>query len=176
MIKLKDILYEVFDMGDSYPFKHSFKTELEDEEDEETGETYKKDVLSNLQIIKFKSSNGIQYVWYAKNDVHDNSFWRIAFGVYEGGDGTKENGSLKLNIEKTGTGDAFRVLATVIEITNTFVEFDENNEIQRLHFESEGDNRTNLYLKRLVPRIDNFKVEHVSKSGTHSDVTLVRTN
>ena len=56
------------------------------------------------------------------------------------------------------------------------IEFDENNEISRLMFTEKGDNRANLYIKRLVPRIDNFKIENVSNLHGETEVTLIRTN
>jgi hypothetical protein len=172
-LKLKYILNELLDVGDSYPFQHSFRTELVDEEDEETGETYKKEVLSPVQIIKFKTPTGLEYMWYARQGNYDDTSWSIAFGVYKGKDEIR--GSEKIDIKKTGTGDAFRVLSTVLNIINTFVEFDENYEIRRLTFESEGKNRTDLYLKRLVPKIENFEVENVHTDGESSVVTLRRT-
>ena len=155
-----------------YRFKHTFKTEEIEVEDDDYNEVLK-DVLSPVQIIRFKTDKDIPYVWYAKQDRHSDTYWHIAFGV-DKGEGVK--GETKLDITKTGTGDAMKVFATVIEITNTFVEFDDNYEITHLIFESEGDNRTDLYLKRLVPLIDNFTLNHVSKSGTNSTVELKRTN
>ena len=173
MIKLKNLINELLDYEDSYPFKHSqFSTEEIDYEDPDSGETYKKDVLSPVQIVRFKTSAGIPYLWYAKQGRHDDSAWTIAFGVEKG---TGPKGETQLDIGKTGTGDAFRIFSTVIAITNAFTEFDEDYEVQRLIFESDGDNRTKLYLKRLVPRFENFKLDHVSKTGTSSTVDLVRT-
>ena len=172
MVKLKNILMELLDRQDSYPFKRSFSTEEIDHEDEDTGETYKKDVLSPVQIVKFKTTSNVPYIWYAKQSRYDPNTWSVAFGVDKG---TGPDGANKLDIEKTGKGDAFKIFSTVIEITNSFVEFDDDNfEVQRISFESEGDNRTELYLKRLVPKLENFEVDHVSKSGTHSTVILNR--
>ena len=55
MIKLKNLINELLDYEDSYPFKHSqFSTEEIDYEDPDSGETYKKDVLSPVQIVRFK--------------------------------------------------------------------------------------------------------------------------
>ena len=67
MVKLKNILMELLDRQDSYPFKRSFSTEEIDHEDEDTGETYKKDVLSPVQIVKFKTASNVPYIWYAKH-------------------------------------------------------------------------------------------------------------
>ena len=100
--------------------------------------------------------------------------WTIAFGISTGID---VRGSNKLDINLSNKGDAFRVLSTVINITNDFIQFDDDyNEIQRLMFTSEGDKRTALYLKRVVPRIENFKVDNVSSSGSETTVILSRTH
>ena len=99
--------------------------------------------------------------------------WTIAFGIVTGID---VRGSNKLDINLSNKNDAFKVLSTVIDITNDFIDFDDNYEVQRMMFTSEGDKRTALYLKRVVPRIRNFKVDSVDKAGTESTVILVRTN
>ena len=161
-------------LTDSYRYSANFKTESIDYEDEDTGEVYKKDVLKPVQIVRFTGSDGTPYIWYAKQDYHDNTLWTIAFGVSTG---INARGANNLDIELTNKGDAFKILSTVIDITNDFVDFDDNNyEIQRMMFTSEGDKRTALYLKRVVPRIRNFRVDSVNKMGTESTVMLVRTN
>jgi hypothetical protein len=82
-----------------------------------------------------------------------------------------------LDIELTNKGDAFKILSTVIDITNDFVRFDgDNYEVQRLMFTSKGNKRTALYLKRVVPRIEDFKVNDVNTMGTETTVFLSRTN
>ena len=161
-------------LTDSYRYSANFKTESIDYEDEDTGEVYKKDVLQPVQIVRFTGSDDTPYIWYAKQDYHDNTLWTIAFGVSTG---INARGANNLDIELTNKGDAFKILSTVIDITNDFVDFDDNNyEIQRMMFTSEGDKRTALYLKRVVPRIRNFRVDSVNKMGTESTVMLVRTN
>ena len=161
-------------LTDSYRYSANFKTESIDYEDEDTGEVYKKDVLKPVQIVRFTGSDDTPYIWYAKQDYHDNTLWTIAFGVSTG---INARGANNLDIELTNKGDAFKILSTVIDITNDFVDFDDNNyEIQRMMFTSEGDKRTALYLKRVVPRIRNFRVDSVNKMGTESTVMLVRTN
>ena len=172
MITFKQLLEGLADTQ-GYKFKHSFKTEEIEVEDEDYNEVLK-DILSPVQIIRFTTDKGIPYIWYAKQDRHSDTHWHIAFGVDKGEKDLR--GNMQLDITKTGTGDAMKVFATVIEITNSFVEFDDNYEITHLMFESEGENRTDLYLKRLVPLIDNFKLNHVSKSGTTATVELQRTN
>ena len=160
-------------LTDSYRYSANFKTESIDYEDEDTGEVYKKDVLRPVQIVRFTGSDDTPYIWYAKQDYHDNTLWTIAFGVSTG---INARGANNLDIELTNKGDAFKILSTVIDITNDFVDFDDNYEIQRMMFTSEGDKRTALYLKRVVPRIRNFRVDSVNKMGTESTVMLVRTN
>ena len=160
-------------LTDSYPYSADFKTESIDYEDEDTGEVYKKDVLQPVQIVRFTGSDKTPYIWYVKQDRYDNMLWTIAFGISTGID---VRGSNKLDINLSNKNDAFKVLSTVIDITNDFVDFDDNYEIQSMMFTSEGDKRTALYLKRVVPRIRNFRVDSVNKMGTESTVMLVRTN
>lgn len=174
MIKLRDILTEGLDTP--YKYKHSFKTETEEVEDEETGEKYVRDILSSLQLITFKTDAGIEYLWYAKRSRYDENIWTIAFGVNKGMD---TRGYYQLDITKTGTRDVFRVFATVIDIINSFIEFDgDNNEIQRIIFTSADDNRTKFYINRIVPRIENFKLDsaYKGKDDVETEIHLIRTN
>jgi hypothetical protein len=170
MIKLRQLLES---LDTPYKHSHGFETEQIDFEDEETGQIYKKDVLKPVQIIKFKTDEGIPYIWYARQNRYDDTTWEIAFGVETG----KDEMGYKLDIELTGTGNAARIFATVINIINSFVEFDEDNfEIQRLTFSSKGEKRTKFYLNRLVPRIENFKLLDVQTNGDETEVVLTRTN
>lgn len=151
-------LSESFD--NPYGYKNTFTTEAIEKEDDDTGETYMDEVLTPVQIIRFKTDAGVPYLWYARQSRYDDSVWEIAFGVESGQD---IRGETKLDIELTKGGDAFRVLATVIEIINQFIEFDDNNEIRLLTFTSKGANRTKLYKKRLVPMIQNFELDDLFK-------------
>lgn len=171
MIKLKDLMFESLDSP--YKYKHAFKTEEIDYDDEETGETYKKTVFSPVQIIKFKTDSGIDYLWYAKQNKYDDTIWNIAFGVETGVD---YRGAHQLDIGVTGKGDAFRIFATVIDITNSFIEQDENNEILRIMFTAKGDNRSQLYIKRLAPLIQNFKIDGVHDDLGETEIMMIRTN
>lgn len=170
MIKLTTLLNEVFD--NPYKFSLNFKTEEIDEEDDE-GNVYKKDVLSPVQIVLFKTSNGIPYLWYARQNRYDDKTWEVSFGIHKGQD---ERGKHSLNIELSNTGDMYRVFSTVIDITNRFIEFDsDTTEIQRLILSSKGDNRTKLYIKRILPRIENFELDSVRDVGDDtSEITLNR--
>ena len=172
-IKFKYRDFFIESMTDSYRYSANFETESIDYEDEDTGEVYKKDVLQPVQIVRFTGGDGTPYIWYVKRDHYNDTLWTIAFGIFTGID---VRGSNKLDINLSNKGDAFRVLSTVINITNDFIQFDDDyNEVQRLMFTSEGDKRTALYLKRVVPRIENFKVDNVSSSGSETTVTLSRT-
>jgi hypothetical protein len=160
-------------LTDSYHYSADFKTETIDHADEDTGEVYKKDVLQPVQIVRFTGGNATPYLWYARQDYHDNTLWTISFGVSTG---INARGANNLDIELTNMGDAFKIFSTVIDITNDFIRFDDDNyEVQSLMFTSEGEKRTALYLKRVVPRIENFKVSDVSTSGSESRVILSRT-
>ena len=71
-------------LTDSYRYSAHFETGTIDHEDEDTGEVYKKDVLQPVQIVRFTGGDGTPYLWYARQDYHDNTLWTIAFGVVTG--------------------------------------------------------------------------------------------
>lgn len=169
MIKLKKLIYESLD--NPYRYKHTFRTEEVDVDDYETGEIYKQTKLYPIQIIKFKTDEGIPYLWYAKQNRHDDTFWNVAFGVEKSVD-DKEKYTLDIGI--TGTRNAFRIFATVIDIINSFIEFDEDGEIQKIMFTAEGANRAKLYIDRIVPRIEKFKVEDIRNNLGETEILLFR--
>ena len=172
MILLKKLLSESLDTP--YKYSHSFKTELIDEEDEETGEIYKKEVLSPVQIVKFKTEDGIPYLWYARQARYNDTAWNMAFGV-ETGIGYK--GEHQLDIGITKTGHAARVFSTVIDIINSFINFDDaGHEIRFLIFTAKEKNRSKFYINRVVPRIENFKIDYIKNDPDETEITLVRTN
>jgi hypothetical protein len=159
-------------LDNPYPWKNTFKTEEVVDDWDDSGDEYPKDVLTPTQIIHFKTDEGVPYIWYAKQNRYNDKYWEIAFGVVEK---DKGDGGYETNIEKTGTGNAFRVFATVIEITNYFVEYDgDNYEVQNLTFSSKGNNRTSLYKKYLVPRIENFEISDEQKNGDETEIHLQR--
>lgn len=171
-MKYRDFFVE--SMSDSYRYSGTFETEVIDHDDEDTGETYKKDVLKPVQIIRFTGGDGTPYIWYARQDYHDNTLWTIAFGIFTG---INARGGNDLDIQLSNKNDSLRVLSTVIDITNDFIDFDDDHyEVQRIMFESKGNKRTELYLKRVLPRIRNFKVDSVNTIGDESTVILVRTH
>jgi hypothetical protein len=164
-------------LDDPYKYSGTFSYETIDVEDEEIGATYKKDVFTPTQIIKFKTEDGVEYIWYAQQSRHNENFWTIAFGTYQGQD---DRGTHKLDINLTkNTKNPFRVFATVIAIINGFIELDEDQTVHYLQFDSEGDKRTQLYLNRLLPRIEHFVVDYIETHKTmnntnKSTVTLKR--
>ena len=172
MINLKKLLIEYLNevMDIPYSYNGNFKTEMRDMEDE-IGEKYSQEVLQDVQLIKFKTDDGVEYLWYARRDFHNEYLWHIAFGRYKG---LNTQGKHEIDIELTKAKNPFKIFATVVSIINDFVDFDEGNEVQYLHSSSKGHNRTQLYLKRLIPLITKFKLYHVTKSTYDNDITLIR--
>lgn len=164
-------------LDDSYRYKGDWTYQTIEVDDEDTGETYKKEVFTPTQIIKFSTDEGVEYLWYARQSHQNENFWTIAFGTYQG---RGYRGSHKLDINLTkNTKNPFRVFSTVIDLINRFIELDEECTIQYLQFDSEGDKRTKLYLNRLLPRIEHFAVDHIETHTTkdnikQSTVTLKR--
>lgn len=159
-------------LDDPYRYKNTFSYETVEKEDDD-GNVYPEEVFSPVQMIRFVTDNGVPYVWYARQSRYDDSVWEIAFGVDQGKD---DRGSTKLDIGVTNTRDAFRVFATAIQILNDFIELDENYEIRLLTFTSKGANRTNLYEKRFIPKIEKFELDlKQSQGGDETMFILSRT-
>lgn len=168
-MKYKDYYSDLSEsLDDRYKVKWNFTYETIDVEDDDTGETYKKEVFTPTQIMKFTTDEGIEYLWYARRSYHNDSFWTIAFGTYQG-QGHRGAHNIDINLTKN-TKNPLRVFATVVDIINRFIELDEEQSIQYLQFESEGDKRTKLYLKRLLPRIEHFAVDHIETHKTMNNV------
>jgi hypothetical protein len=165
--------FTIFESLDNpYPWKHTFKTSEVINDWDDSGDEYSKDVLDPVQIIHFKTEDGTPYIWYAKQNLYNDKYWEIAFGLVKN---QKDNGGYETEIGVTGTGNAFRIFATVIEITNYFVEYDgDNYDVQALTFSSKGQNRTSLYKKYLVPRIEGFDISHEQNSGDETEIHLSR--
>jgi hypothetical protein len=170
----EELIWESYILRESldnpYNWTGDFKTSIETQDWDDTGEEYDKDVLNPVQIIRFKTDGGIPYVWYARQNRYNDVYWEIAFGV----ETSNDEDIVKLNIDKTGTGNAFRIFTTVLDIINSFIEFDENYEVQYLTFTSVGDNRTRLYKKYLIPKIEGFEIEYENKSGDETEIHLMR--
>lgn len=163
-------LREHFD--DPYRFRASFETEEVEEFDDETGEDYAVERLCRVQIVRFQDEDGADYVWYARRHHYDDTAWEIAFGTDKGTD--FYTGNTRLGLELTGRGRPFRILATVVAITNYFTEY-AAEQAMTLSLESEGAKRTKLYLDRVLPLLDNFKVADVLPDGDTTNVFLTRT-
>lgn len=146
-----------------YKFHHRFSEEEIEVEDEETGETYTKSVLSPVQIIEFEGEKGMKYVWYARQSRYDETNWEITFGVEKS---RGLNGSYQLDIGLTNGGEVYRVFATVLEILHAFLEWgEEDGAIQSLWMSVEGEKRKRVYMNQLLPRIDGFDVSGVYPDG-----------
>ena len=163
-----NIYTESFDTP--YRFSPNFETETVEDEEEEG---YTKEVFTPVQIVKFKTDDGTQFIWYARQDRYSNVSWEIAFGI-PNDKSESEKGSYRLDLELTNKGNAFRIFSTILDITNYFIEQDENWEIQHINFSSKGDKRTEFYLKYLVPRIQKFKLESTRKEGDETFIYLER--
>ena len=155
-----------------YKWKWTFKTETVEREEDETGDPTQVEVFTPVQIVRFTTDKGVNYIWYARQSRFDDTCWEVAFGEDAG---VGHGGALLLNTGKTGSGDAMRVFATAIDILNAFIEHDASYEVRRLIFTSKGDNRTNLYVKRFIPRIEKFKLDGVASHDEEATITMSRT-
>lgn len=155
-------LSESFD----HPYKYNGSFEYDDiEETDEDGNRFVRSVFHPVQNIKFTTDDGIPYLWYARHPRYcdeDCTHWEIAFGQIES---KNEKGNYKLNIKLTKSRNEFRVFSTVVDIINHFINSDENGEIQTISFTSEGAKRTAFYEKRIVPKIENFKLLSFKDQG-----------
>ena len=127
-------------------------------------ETYKdgRYILNPIQVIRFKTDRGLKYEWEASEHPYLKGVWLISFGNVGGDD--------VINMNLTGTGDAMKVMSTVVAITNDFIDFDKNKEIQKLTFSSSDRSRSILYKKRLN-LIKGFKLEEIKSSNTREGDT-----
>lgn len=175
-MKLSSLLFEIFD--DPYKYNSDFKTEEDpDYYDMDIDETYSKDVLVNPQLIYFNTDDNIKYLWYAKQNHFDEFTWHIAFGKVNESVEKNDTDELTVDISITGDKKAFRVFATVIAITNDFVEF-AGNDVRTLTFTSEEESRTKLY-KRILKQqdiIDNFKLDSTQEIHGETHFNLKRTH
>lgn len=172
MIKLNQLLREALD--NPYKYSRNFTTHQEEVDDEDGENKYTRDVLDVTQIIKFKTDHGLPFIWYAKQSYYTPDAWNIAFGIDKG---LNYKGAHELDINLTNKGDAFRILSTVIAITNSFIAFDvDYNEINMLIFTADSPKRLDLYLNRIVPKIEHFEIESVDRQADESTATLKRTS
>lgn len=172
----EDLIYERYlklneSLDNPYKWRNDFQLEDIEDDWDDSGEEYVKKCFKPTQIIKFQTDEGVNYVWYARQNRYNEVYWEIAFGIVEK---KYEDGNLKLNIDKSGTGKPFRVFATVIDIINSFIEFDEDYEVQYLTFTSKGQNRTRLYKNYLIPKIEKFKIHYENIKGDETEFHLQR--
>jgi hypothetical protein len=138
-------------LTDSYNFNQQFKR----------GENGK---FESEQIVDFVDDSGNLFAWKATRTM--GIVWSISFGV--------KLGSGKYDINQTNKGNAFRIFATVLGITNAFIDSDQNNEIRMIVFTSKEDNRTKLY-KRGLRLINGFELSYEpSKLGGETEFVLQR--
>jgi hypothetical protein len=173
-MKFNEYFYIFESLNDPYRWRGNIETEqVEDEDyyDEDNEQPIYKDVMSPVQMFRFKTDDDIPYLLYFRQDRYSDVFWEVAFGV-EKGKGVR--GESLLDIGKTRTGNAFRIFSTVLEIINRVIEQDENYEIQYIKISSEGDNRTRLYRNHIIPRIEKFEEDEVKKMGDETEIILKR--
>ncbi len=146
-------------------------------QDSESYDNYigEKTVLKSVQIIPFEDSKGNEFVWYARQSRYSDNHWEVAFGKVKS---FSPLTGYQLDVNPVRTDEYFKILSTVVEICNRFVQFDSDytdNSVHTVSFTSKGDNRTNLYLKRLLPKIEDFQLSETSKEGDETTVILNRT-
>ena len=138
-------------LTDSYNFNSTFKR----------GENGK---FESEQIIDFVDDHGTPFAWKATRTM--GILWSISFGVKLGGG--------KYDINQTNRGNAFKIFATVLAITNAFIDADQNNEVRMILFTSKEDNRTKFY-KRGLRRIKDFELSYEpSLLGGETEFVLQR--
>lgn len=146
-----------------------------DDSDGDSSFETEKTVLKSVQIIPFQDSKGNEFVWYARQSRYSDNHWEVAFGKVKS---FAPLTGYQLDVNPVRTEEYFKILSTVIEISNRFVQYDSDytdNSVHTVSFTSKGDNRTNLYVKRMLPRIEGFELENISKDGNESTITLKRT-
>lgn len=167
------VRFESFDST----LKISGKFQTATVEDTESNDNYigEKTVLKSVQIIPFFDSAGNEFIWYARQSRYSDNHWEVAFGKVKS---FAPLTGYQLDVNPVRTSEYFKILSTVVEICNRFVQFDSDhtdNSVHTVSFTSKGDNRTNLYLKRLLPKIEDFQLSETSKEGDETTVILNRT-
>ena len=159
----------------SLKIEGKFQTETVEDTESNSNSIGEKTVLKSVQIIPFRDSKGDEYVWYARQSRYSDRHWEVAFGKVKS---FSPLTGYQLDINPVKTNEYFKILSTVVEICNRFVQFDSDhtdNSVHTVYFTSKGDNRTNLYLKRLLPKIEDFQLSETSKEGDETTVILNRT-
>lgn len=165
---------ESFD--DPYRYKTNWEEETLDPDDYDGEENIPLgERVAKVQTVKFTTDNGIEYMWYAKQNRYNPAAFEVAFGIVKGTN--PHNGATELDIKKTNTGNQMRVFATVIAILNDFVEYFEND-IQYISFtadKEQGQSRAKLYKRILQSHIpDGFKLVDVREDANECFFQLRR--
>lgn len=172
-MRAKEFITEVFDNPLAFNATWDEEEVPEDELDDYDGQTT---YPSRVQTVDFTSPDGTPYMWYAKQNPHNETAWEIVFGAKKGVNG---RGNEQLEIGKTGTGHQMRIFATVLDITDEFVEYFEG-EVMNLYFTADKDDgmsRQKLYSKILKHRMpDRFELADVNDSGDEVRFSLNRTH
>lgn len=174
-------LFEFQRITESFDDPYRYKSKWEeadldpDDYDEEDGIPLGERV-ADIQKAMFTTDDGIEYMWYAKQNRYEPSAFEVAFGVVKGIDA--HNGKTQLDITKTNTGNQMRVFATAIAILNDFVEYFEDD-VQYISFtadKEQGESRSKLY-KRLIQAHtpDGFKLMDVREDSNECFFQLKRT-
>jgi hypothetical protein len=156
-----------------YRWKNTFSTTTLTDDWDDIGEEYPMDRLDPVQIIHFQTQTGIPYIWYAKQSRYAPTSWEIAFGIVKKKD---DDGRYATDIGITKTGNAFRVFATVIDITNAFIDFDDDYyQVRELIINSTGAGRTRLYKNYLADKISHFSLSSIRKiDDEETQIVLAR--
>ena len=174
-MRIQEIINE--SLNSPYRYKKEW-VELDSEEynDGEYDDYYPQpgEKMAPLQTAKFTTDDGTQYLWYARQNRYEPSWFEVAFGVIKG---TGFKDETQLDITKTNTGDQYRVFATVINILDDFVGYFEDD-VMTVSFtadKEDGQNRTGLY-KRLVDKYMpyGFKLKEFKEDSSESYFVLSR--
>lgn len=170
-MRAREFITEVFDNPLAFNAQWDEEDVPEDEIEDYDGQlTYP----SRIQTVDFTSPDGIPYLWYAKQNKYDDTAWEIVFGAKTG---KTFRGNDKIDIGKTGTGNQMRIFATVLDITDEFVEYFEY-EVRNLYFTADKDDgmsRQKLYKKILQHRMpDGFALGGAEDRGDEVHFTLNR--
>lgn len=172
-MRAREFIIEAFDNPLAFNAQWDEIDVPEDEIDDYDGQqTYP----ARIQTVDFVSPDGTPYMWYAKQNQHDDTAWEIVFGAKKG---KNTRGNDQLDIGKTGTGHQMRIFATVLDITDEFVKYFEY-EVRNLYFTADKDDgmsRQKLYSRILKHRMpDNFELAEVNDDGNEVRFSLNRTH
>lgn len=133
-----------------------------------------------LAKFEFTTDIGIKYrvlivPGYDEKGKQSDSLISVEFSAYR----PTENNPTKTTLFATGTGDAFRVFATVANILKSYL--NSNPQITGFHFSSDNDepSRVKLYsaMAKMMPKfIPGWKLANTEKGYSFHHYTFVKTN